>query len=199
MPTTTTVASILDATRRLVVEHGYAALSTRKVADLAGVPLSQIHYHFGSKELLVLSMLDAENAQLLERQGAMYAEDEPLSQQWATACDYLDDDLASGYVRVLLEMMAAGLSNELIGERVHDIIHGWSEVLTTAARRHADQGFSFGPLSIDQVVALTSAAFIGAELLILSGHEDELPLRESLRAIGTLIEAGERAMEKAVA
>jgi AcrR family transcriptional regulator len=199
MPTNTTVASILEATRRLVVEHGYAALSTRKVAELAGVPLSQIHYHFGSKELLVLSMLDAENARLLERQGAMYAEDEPLSQQWATACDYLDDDLASGYVRVLLEMMAAGLSNDLIGERIHEIIHGWSEVLTTAARRHAGRGFSFGPLTVEQVIALTSAVFIGAELLILSGQEDELPLRPSLRAIGSLIEAGERAMVGAVA
>ena len=28
---------------------GYANLSTRRVADSAGVPLSQIHYHFGSK------------------------------------------------------------------------------------------------------------------------------------------------------
>jgi AcrR family transcriptional regulator len=162
------------------------------VAELAGVPLSQIHYHFGSKDQLVLSMLDAENNRLLERQSAMYAGDEPFSQQWATACDYLDDDLASGYVRILHEMMAAGLSNDVIGARVHAMIQAWSHLLSDAARRHAARGFSFSPLTVDQAIALTSAAFVGAELLILSGLEEELPLRESLRAIGTLIDAGER-------
>ncbi|WP_343926485.1 TetR/AcrR family transcriptional regulator [Rhodoglobus aureus] len=194
MPTNTTVITILDATRALVLEHGYASLSTRNVAQLAGVPLSQIHYHFGSKEQLVLRMLDAENARLLERQSEMYAGNEPLSQQWAAACDYLDDDLNSGYVRILHEMLAAGLSSTLVGERVHSIIRGWTLVLTEAAERHAARGFSFAPLTIDHVVALTSAAFIGAELLILAGHEKDLPLRDSLRAIGTLIEAGERSM-----
>ncbi len=192
MATRPTVAGILDATRTLVLEQGYAALSTRKVAELAGVPLSQIHYHFGSKDRLVLSMLDAENNRLLERQSAMYAENQPLSQQWAAACDYLDDDLASGYVRIVHEMMAAGLSNDVIGERVHAMIQGWSQVLSDAARRHAARGFSFAPLTVDQAIALTSATFVGAELLILSGLEEELPLRESLRAIGTLIDAGER-------
>ncbi|MCZ6738117.1 MAG: TetR family transcriptional regulator, partial [Actinobacteria bacterium] len=45
-----TRAEILDAARRCLLADGYAALSTRKVAEDAGVPLSQIHYHFGSKE-----------------------------------------------------------------------------------------------------------------------------------------------------
>ncbi|MBH0023524.1 TetR/AcrR family transcriptional regulator [Salinibacterium sp. SWN248] len=191
MSASTTVTSILEATRALVLELGYASLSTRKVAARARVPLSQIHYHFGSKEQLVLRMLDAENEQLLERQSALYAADEPLSQQWATACDYLEEDLNSGYVRILHEMLAAGLSSAVVGERVRSMIQGWSLVLTEAATRHAARGFSFAPLTIEQVVALTCAAFIGAELLILAGHEKELPLREALRAIGAVIEAGE--------
>lgn len=192
MSTSTTVNTILDATRALVLEQGYASLSTRKVAARATVPLSQIHYHFGSKEQLVLRMLDAENERLLERQSRLYAGDEPLSQQWAQACDYLDEDLESGYVRILHEMLAAGLSSALVGERVHSMIQGWTRVLTEAANRHAAHGFSFAPLTIEHVVALTSAAFIGSEILILAGHEKELPLREALRALGTLIEMGEQ-------
>jgi len=100
----TAATAILDATRALVLEHGYASLSTRRVAARASVPLSQIHYHFGSKEQLVLRMLDAENERLLARQSTLYSGDEPLSQQWALACDYLDEDLDSGYVRILHEM-----------------------------------------------------------------------------------------------
>ena len=41
-----------------------AGLSTRDVAAAAGVPLSQIHYHFGSKQSLVLALFEYLNAQL---------------------------------------------------------------------------------------------------------------------------------------
>ena len=44
------------ATRLLA--DGYAGLSTRKVAEEAGVPLSQLHYHFGSKGGLILALLE---------------------------------------------------------------------------------------------------------------------------------------------
>jgi AcrR family transcriptional regulator len=40
---------IIDAARSRLLADGYAGLSTRKVAEEAGVPLSQLHYHFGSK------------------------------------------------------------------------------------------------------------------------------------------------------
>jgi AcrR family transcriptional regulator len=35
---------------------------TRKVA-VAAVPLSQLHYHFGSKQQLILSLLDGRGAE----------------------------------------------------------------------------------------------------------------------------------------
>ena len=41
----------------------------------------------------------------------MYAEEAPLWQRYEQACDFLEDDLESGYVRVLQEMIAAGWSN----------------------------------------------------------------------------------------
>ena len=109
--TADTRASILAAARACLLRDGFANLSTRNVADEAGVPLSQIHYHFGSKQQLVLAMLEAENARLLQRQRAMFGGPEPLWQQWDRACDFLDEDLRSGYVRVLQEMVAAGWSD----------------------------------------------------------------------------------------
>jgi AcrR family transcriptional regulator len=42
-----TAEQILDAARRSLLAAGYARLSTRQIAEDAGVPLSQIHYHFG--------------------------------------------------------------------------------------------------------------------------------------------------------
>ena len=65
-----TRAAILDATRERLLSDGYAGLSTRKVAAEAGVPLSQVHYHFGSKSGLVLALLEAENRRRLDPPGS---------------------------------------------------------------------------------------------------------------------------------
>jgi AcrR family transcriptional regulator len=41
---------ILDEAQTLFAEHGYAATSTRAIAQTAGVNLAQLHYHFGAKK-----------------------------------------------------------------------------------------------------------------------------------------------------
>ena len=96
-----TFALILDAARVRLLADGFAGLSTRKVAEEAGVPLSQLHYHFGSKQGLILALLEEENQRRLGRQHRLYAEHVPLWQRYERACDYLEDDLDSGYIRVL--------------------------------------------------------------------------------------------------
>lgn len=191
---TSTRTAILNATRTVVLKDGYAALTTRKVAESADVPLSQIHYHFGSKQRLVIATLNAENAAIIERQTALYDGPEPLLEQWARACDYLDEDIASGYVRILQEMIAAGWSDPEIGDHIRRIFDGWQSVLEGAANRAVAQGLAFGPLSAADVAALTSAVFLGAELMILSGADtDTIPVSRALRAIGRLIVDAEAA------
>jgi AcrR family transcriptional regulator len=86
---------ILEAARAGLLADGYAGLSTRKVALGAGVPLSQLHYHFGGKQQLILSVLVRENDRLLERQSRMYGEGRPLWERYDQACDFLDEDLVS--------------------------------------------------------------------------------------------------------
>jgi AcrR family transcriptional regulator len=68
---------IVEAARRRLLIDGFVGLSTRKVADEAEVPLSQLHYHFGSKGGLVLALFEEENKRRLDRQTRMYAEDAP--------------------------------------------------------------------------------------------------------------------------
>lgn len=181
--------ALLEAARACLRAHGYAALSTRRVAEAAGVPLSQIHYHFGSKEALVLALLDYQNRRLLERQEATFAADLPLWRRWDLACDYLDEDLASGYVRVLQEMMALGWSNAEVAQAVRDALRGWYELLTSLARE-AGERFGFGPLEPDDVASLVGNAFLGSEAMLLLGFEEEgMPIRRALRRFGALIRA----------
>ena len=91
-----TQTELLEATEQCLHRYGLNGLSTRRVAEAARMPLSQIHYHFGSKEDLVLALLAYKNERLLNRQAAMYAQDLPLWKRWKQACDYLDEDLAIG-------------------------------------------------------------------------------------------------------
>src|SRR5215831_12454165 len=73
-----TRATILAAARECLLAVGYANLSTRAVAEAAEVPLSQIHYHFGSKQQLILAVLEGENDRLLQRQRGLFGGPEPL-------------------------------------------------------------------------------------------------------------------------
>ena len=59
---------VLLAARDVLLERGYGHTSTRSVAERADVPLSLVHYHFGSKQYLLVEVLERENELLLERQ-----------------------------------------------------------------------------------------------------------------------------------
>jgi AcrR family transcriptional regulator len=186
--TTDTRTTILEAARRRLLEQGYAAMSTRKVAEAAGVPLSQLHYHFGSKQGLLLAVLEEDDRRRLERQTRMFADDRPLWQRYEQACDYLEDDLDSGYVRILQEMIAAGWGNDEIGAAVRALLSGWTDLLAAVAREAQGRHGSLGPFTPEEVSALLATMFIGAEAMILTGFDRQvLPIRAALRRIGVLI------------
>jgi AcrR family transcriptional regulator len=184
-----TRSTILAAARERLLAVGYANLSTRTVAEAAEVPLSQIHYHFGSRQQLILAILEAENERLLERQRGLFGGPEPLWRQWERACDYLDQDLESGYVRVLQEMIAAGWSDPEVAFAVRRFIGGWFALLADVAERARERLVGgLGPFTAAEVSALMGLPFTGAEAAILLGFtEDELPARSALRKIGTII------------
>jgi AcrR family transcriptional regulator len=192
-----TKAELLQAAHDVLIEHGFSGLSTRRVADLVGAPMSQIQYHFGSKESMILALFEGMNARLIVRQMALF-EDSSLtvSEQWNKACDFLDEDMASGYVRILQELIAAGWSNPTIGKAVSKGLDGWTELLTEAAVRAERELGSFAPFAPSDIAALVSVAYLGAETQILLGREGEtLPIRRALRRIGDMIQSLERAKE----
>lgn len=184
----TTSERLLEAARRVTLDEGFAGLSTRRVAEAAAVPLSQVHYHFGSKQNLVLAVLRAENAGLLERQASMYGIDAPLWKRWEQACDFLDDDLQSGYVRVLHEAVAAGWANEEFATEVRGVLQGWFDLLDEVACEAEQRLGTFGPLTPREVATLVATAFLGGEALLLLGMPDAVaPVRMALRRVAELI------------
>ncbi|GAA1017759.1 hypothetical protein Aple_025060 [Acrocarpospora pleiomorpha] len=189
-----TATRILEAARSRLLAEGYAGLSTRRVADIAGVPLSQIHYHFGGKQGLVLSLLDHENSRLVDRQRRMYSAEAPLWKRYEQACDLLEEDLASGYVRVLQEMIAAGWSDPDLARQVLGMMRSWFDILQEVAREAEGRFGKLGPFAATDVAGLVGLAFLGGEALILLGDEQwGRQARAWLRSIGDLIRQVEEA------
>jgi AcrR family transcriptional regulator len=188
-----TSTTLLEAAKKVLRQNGHSGLSTRDVATAAGAPLSQIHYHFGSKQGLMLALFDYLNAQLLDRQNAMFHDSAlTLSQRWDRACDYLDEDIASGYVRVLQELIAASWSDPTVAKVVRTGLMGWFELIVGVARQAERELGGLGPFSPAEIATLIGGAFIGGESLYLLGLEKQgTPIRQALRRIGDAIRIAE--------
>jgi AcrR family transcriptional regulator len=97
-------AQIIDATMRLIGREGIAALSTRKIAREAPIHLATLHYRFGSKDDLLLAVLDAATSAMI---GALIAVDgrpggglrTALVESFTVLCALLDRDPAVPLVR----------------------------------------------------------------------------------------------------
>ncbi|MCH8887734.1 MAG: TetR/AcrR family transcriptional regulator [SAR324 cluster bacterium] len=190
--------ALLSAAEACLRKYGYAGLSTRKVAEMAEMPLSQIHYHFGTKKNLLLEVFRRHNARLLERQARMFGEQLPLWRRWEQACAYLDEDIESGYVRVLQELAAAGYSDPEIAGEFRGLMGRWFDLLVTVASEAGERFGGLGPFDPKEMAALIGAVFMGAETMMLVGFtENDRPIRAALRKFGDLIKlAEEKAADK---
>ena len=188
-----TKTQILDAARGALAEEGYARTTTRAIADRAGVQLSLVHYHFGGKQQLLEAVLARENERLLERQRELFEGPEPLAEKWRAACAYLREDIRSGYVRILWELWAVGLSEPELSASWRDAITGWRELLTRVATEWQAGLDVELPVPPEALATLARGVFLGAEAEILAGvSQKEAPHLEALESVADLIEWAER-------
>jgi AcrR family transcriptional regulator len=179
---------LLSAARAVLARDGAAALSVRSVALAAGINLSLIHYYFGSRDGLLLAVLERMNSELLERQHRMYGlEEMSLSEKWRQALDFYREDLASGYVRILLELCAHGYSNPEVAKAARATIAGWRNLLTGVAAE-AIQRLGIKDVRPEVVSAMLVSFWYGMELQhLLEVPEEDGHLWETLDAIGAAI------------
>jgi len=128
------VEAILDGAESLLVEVGYSAITTRKLAERAGVNHGLVHYYFGSMEEVFLQVLERYTARLTDRQRELYATDAPFIEKWRTAMEYLVDDGEADYQKIWFELQAMAWSRPEMRARVARIFAEWQSVLVPAFR-----------------------------------------------------------------
>lgn len=82
-----TRAIILDTTEKLMLDEGYAAISTRRVATEAGLKHTLVHYYFPTTDDLFLAVYRRAVDKVLERLDVALASDRPLRAFWEYASD----------------------------------------------------------------------------------------------------------------
>jgi AcrR family transcriptional regulator len=179
---------ILTAARKVLNRDGSGRLSTHSVAAEAGVNQSLIHYHFQTREGLLLAVLEQMNAELLDRQRSLYSrEDMSIAEKWQQAVDFYRVDLASGYVRTLLELAAHGYSNPAVAAQVRVLFNGWRVLLTEVATEALAE-LRVDAVEAQEVVAMVAAYWWGMETQHLLGiSEQEGHLWATTDKIGRLL------------
>jgi TetR/AcrR family transcriptional regulator len=167
----------LDAAERLLVEIGYAAITTRKLADEAGANLGLVHYYFGSMEELFLQVLERFTDQLITRQRAMYSAPGPYIEKWREAMRYLDDDRP--YQKIWWELQAMAWNRPEFQPRVAAVHRAWGDAMRGAVAEALKRyKLEDGELSTEAWITLIVTVNEGIILERLSGidrgHKDLL-------------------------
>jgi AcrR family transcriptional regulator len=78
-----TRARLLDITERVMIEDGYAAVSSRRIAREAEVTPALVHYYFPTFDDLFLEVLRRRAKQQLERHERFLSSAQPLRALWS--------------------------------------------------------------------------------------------------------------------
>ena len=179
--------ALLDAAERLLVEVGHAGVTTRRLAEEAGVNHGLVHYYFGSIESLLVRTLERFTERLIRRQRELYASDLPFIEKWRTAMRYLMSEDVT-YEKVWLELQAVAWNQPELRERVAAVNAEWRAVLTEAfAEPHERYGVE---MPLDALVSLVMTFNEGIILERLLGIETGQ--RELLEWIERWLSDGDR-------
>lgn len=163
---------ILDATEKLMLEEGYGAVSTRRVAKEAGLKAPLVHYYFPTTDDLYIALLDRSvNRRLYEPDGTGEAPP-TLTRVWESYRDVQSTGL-------VVEFMALANHREAVRE-------AFSRYLEKARNKRAEQFASIldeapgspeqpGPEALATVLIAVSRTLVMEERLgVSAGHRETL-------------------------
>jgi AcrR family transcriptional regulator len=169
------VEALLDAAERLLADAGYAGVTTRRLAEEAGINHGLVHYYFGSNENLLVHALERFTGRLIARQRELYGSDLPFADKWRTAMRYLvSEDLS--YEKVWFELQALAWNNPDIRARLARVNAEWRAVLTEAFEQpRRELGIGPPPAALVSLVMTFNLGIIVERLGgIETGHRELL-------------------------
>ncbi len=169
-------AALLDATERLMLEEGYAAVSSRRVAQAAGLKPQLVHYYFRTMDDLFLAAFRRRAEGALARQAQAIEPGRSLRALWA-----LSDDPRN----TALTMEFAALANHRKSIRTEIARYAelfrnrQTEVLSQVMEQQGIDTEGFPPVAVMVLITGVSQILVLEEALGMSvGHAETRALVE---------------------
>jgi AcrR family transcriptional regulator len=175
--------ALMDATEAVMREEGYAAVTSRRVAERAGVNQQTVYYYFQTMDDLLLAAFRRRSEQMCERVEQALASERPLHALW-----WLSSDPSEGALTV--EYLALANHNELIRREAIEFtarLRG----LKDEAISQAIEGVSPDPEAVTPLGLITTLSFV-AHLLAFEGA---VGIRTGHKEVRMLAEWGLRRLE----
>ena len=160
--------ALLDAAERLLIDVGHSGITTRRLAEEAGVNHGLVHYYFGSIENVLVRALERFTERLIERQRELYDAELPFIEKWRTAMRYLVSEDVT-YEKVWMELQALAWNQPELRERLARVNGEWRAVLTQAFEEPR-RGLGID-IPLDALVSLVMTFNIGIIVERLGGIE----------------------------
>jgi AcrR family transcriptional regulator len=128
-PPGTTKAALIDAAVETLKTKGFAGASARGIARAGSFNQALIFYHFGSIQNLLLAALDLVSARRMRAYESRFVQAQTIPELAQLAREIYDEDLENGYVTVLAEMVAGGVSDVGLGGEVVARVQPWIDMV----------------------------------------------------------------------
>lgn len=173
---------LMDAAEQLLLEEGWAAVSSRRIAERAGLKHQLVHYYFCSMDEIFLGIVARRAEQELEKQKRATQSEKPLRALW-------EFSINPTTVRMTMEFM--GLSNHrpairaAVAEYTEKFRTNQINALTTILSDSGLGANGFPPAAIAMLMTSVSwVVVLDQELGVSGGHAETLAFVE--RAIEEL-------------
>ena len=157
-------AALVAAGRQTLIEEGFGRTSARAIAARAGCSQASVFYHFSGVPELLLAVLDEVGDRRMAAYRSALLEARTPGQLLRLGRRIADDDIRSGDLRVLVELVAGAPTVPGLKAQVAERIAPWEDLVAEVAGR-----FLKGPLrsvlSPAAVAHAVVAGFLGLELL----------------------------------
>jgi AcrR family transcriptional regulator len=126
-----TKARLVEAAIATLQARGFAGTSAREIAAMGGLNQALVFYHYGSVQNLLVAALDVVSARRLASYGPRFDRATSVGELAVLAREIYKEDLQNGYVTVLAEMVAGGVSDRDLGVAVVERIEPWIEMVAS--------------------------------------------------------------------
>jgi len=124
-----TRAALVEAALQTLKSKGFAGASAREIARAGGLNQALVFYHFGSVQNLLLAALDLVSARRMRSYQPVFERAQTVSELAMLARRIYAEDLENGYVTVLGEMVAGGMSDPVLGAEVAARLQPWIDMV----------------------------------------------------------------------